>query len=463
VQKAEIEALLKKDLNGSTVEGHLLKVLDALITKNRNDAYNAFEVVSRFVKSGAPPDAGPGDCPDVEAAVTKAMAVRKAPADAEGAELPLKGVPDIAAELELTKWAGFGFSIAEVQALSNSFRHLASKEAVEKVRFWGKILGTGADYYVAEGRGASEEEAVEGVEPPGEVGVNFYTYWVTTDLYAVEADWVKLPLATAAHIVASRKGKKILTGDLEAPVITHPHFPGKEKHLLRAMVADISADTIVVPKGYLRKPEEGDERAVEEVEHGKEEGMFQFPLAKKLVSLDAWVHAREHIRESGSTMKPVEPEEAGEGEEGDALAAKRAYEEEMRLDPWMPSIQEVSKDPAPEGMKKVWSVTPIYDPTERAVQVASEEGEGGDGGKITQISSYSVVAVKSLLWPGAVCVSQGTEFVNLYVGYGHKVRTYYPVAPPAVLDEPADMEEMPEPTPLEEPPVEEAEGEGETG
>ena len=32
-------------------------------------------------------------------------------------------------------------------------------------------------------------------------------------------------------------------------VITHPHFPGKEKHLLRAMIADISADTILVPKG----------------------------------------------------------------------------------------------------------------------------------------------------------------------------------------------------------------------
>merc|ERR1719182_1226850 len=112
------------------------------------------------------------------------MAVRKTPADAEGAELPLKGVPDIRAELELTKWAGFGFSITEVQALSNSFRHLASKESIEKVRFWGKILGTGADYYVAEGRGAGDEEgAEEGVEAPGDIGVNFYTYWVTTDLH----------------------------------------------------------------------------------------------------------------------------------------------------------------------------------------------------------------------------------------------------------------------------------------
>ena len=35
--------------------------------------------------------------------------------------------------------------------------------------------------------------------------------------------------------------KKILTGDLNAPVVTQPYFPGKEDHLLRAMIADISA------------------------------------------------------------------------------------------------------------------------------------------------------------------------------------------------------------------------------
>jgi len=114
----------------------------------------------------------------------------------------------------------------------------------------------------------------------------------------------------------------------------------------------------------------------------------------------------------------------------------------------VPAIQEISKDSFPEGFSAVWSISQLYDPTERVVTVLSEEGEGG-GEMTTQTSSYGVTAVKSLLWPGAVCVSQGTEFVNLYVGYGHKVGTYFPVAPPPVLDEPEDPESSAqEPIPL---------------
>lgn len=464
-QKAEIEALMQKDFQGKSVQDHLLKVLNALITRNREDAYTAFEVVSRFVKEGDVAVFDAGAPADLDAAVTKALSVRKAPGGdgGEGGEATLCGVPDIGAELELTKWAGFGFSPSEVHALSCSFQHLASKENVQKVRFWGKILGTKADYYIAEGKFGGEEEAAEGVEPAGDTGVNFYTYWVTTNLHALEPDWVKLPLATPAHIAACRKAKKILTGNLEAPVITHPHFPGVEKHLLRAQIADISASTILAPKGYYRRPEGSeDPRAIEEVEHGAEPGMFVMPLPKALGSADAWVHARENILLSGKTTKPVEPEAGGgEGEDGDAEAAMREYKEELRLDPWVDPIQAVGTDPKPEGFSAVWSVSQLYDTTERVVQVMSEEGEGG-GAMVNQTSSYGVVAVKSLLWPGAVCVSQGNEFVNLYVGYGHKVGTYFPAAPPAVMVEPADVEEQPEPTPLEEEEevVAEEEGEG---
>jgi len=464
-QKADIEGLLKKELNGKSVEDHLLSVLDALITRNRNDAYKTFEVVSRFVKNGGETAFDVGELEGVDAAVSKALDVRKLPGGDDEGGTTLCGVPDIAAELELTKWAGFGFSAAETDALANSFRHLATKADVQKVRLWGKILGSKADYYVAEGKFGGEIEAAEGVEPANDTGVNFYTYWVTTNVYSLEPEWVQLPLATPAHIAASRKVKKILTGNLEAPVISHPHFPGVEKHLLRSVVADISAGTILAPKGYYRRPEGAeDERAIEEVEHGKEPDQFQMPLAKQLASKSMWVHARENILLSGRTTKPEAPEDTGEGDEDGTYArAKAAYDEALRLDPWVPAIQEIAKDAPPEGFKHVWSVTTAYDPTERAVQVQSEEGEGGEGGTTTQISSYGVVAIKSLLWPGSVCVCQGSEFVNIYVGYGHKVGTYYPIAPPAVMDEPDDLEEQPEPTPLEEEPevVEEVEGEGE--
>jgi hypothetical protein len=57
--------------------------------------------------------------------------------------------------------------------------------------------------------------------------------------------------------------------------------------------------------------------------------------------------------------------------------------------------------------------------------------------------------------------------LNIYVGNGHKyeVASYFPVSPPVVLNDPEEYDIQPEPTPLEEPPVqqEEAKPEGEEG
>ena len=53
--------------------------------------------------------------------------------------------------------------------------------------------------------------------------------------------------------------------------------------------------------------------------------------------------------------------------------------------------------------------------------------------------------------------------MSVYVGYGYKYeqKTYYPINPPAIMDDPEEFEEQPEPTPLEEPAPEAKEGEGE--
>lgn len=49
-------------------------------------------------------------------------------------------------------------------------------------------------------------------------------YWVTTDL---NGDWVELPIVTPQQMRVSRKIKYFFTGDLEAPVVRNPFFPGK--------------------------------------------------------------------------------------------------------------------------------------------------------------------------------------------------------------------------------------------
>ena len=74
---------------------------------------------------------------------------------------------------------------------------------------------------------------------------------------------------------------------------------------------------------------------------------------------------------------------------------------------------------------------------------------------------YAVNVIKSLRWPGAITVSKGGRFSNLYIGYGIK-RTdpsFNPTMPPNVDKEPEDPEEQPEPTPLHEPEVKAAEEE----
>lgn len=449
--------ILKKDLNGKTVESHLHEIIAALVTHNRQDALTSFEVLSRFIKTGAA-SADIGEPEGVGKTVDAIFASRKVPTSGEGEEAApaeLKGVPNVTAELDLTKWAGFGFSAADVQALSCSFMHLAGKEGIEQVRFWGKILGQKADYIVAEGKFAgdppevTEEDQAEGgmaSEMPGAQGMNFYTYWVTTTIYATADDWVMLPLAKPAQVVASRKVKKILTGDLNAPVVTQPYFPGKEDHLLRAMIADISSNTILAPAGKFVKPEGGegdDARVVQEASEADPEKPFVMPPAKQLVSLDAWVHSRENILGSGKTVGvDKEAAIAAAGDEPEAIAqATRLVEETLKNDPFIDPLLPVSMDKPPEGMTTSWSVTRVCDPAEMTVP----DKPSDDGAPTSKTISNAVVAVKSMVWPGAVTVCRNEEFVSVYMGYGHKVGTYFPVAPPEVLDEPEDFEDGPEP------------------
>ena len=97
--------------------------------------------------------------------------------------------------------------------------------------------------------GSDEEFAsIPGEEKRGK-GLNENVYWVTHDLLG---EWQKLPDARAEDIVAARQIKKILAGNLDAPVNSYPHFPGKERALLRAQIARINAATVIVPGGVYK-------------------------------------------------------------------------------------------------------------------------------------------------------------------------------------------------------------------
>jgi len=73
-------------------------------------------------------------------------------------------------------------------------------------------------------------------EPSGS-GVNALSFWVTNGLMD---DWVELPVIGPEHLSVAFETKVMLTGDLNAPVLTHPPFPGKEKHFLKSQITRIS-------------------------------------------------------------------------------------------------------------------------------------------------------------------------------------------------------------------------------
>lgn len=108
------------------------------------------------------------------------------------------------------------------------------------MRFWGKIRGTGKDYFIIEGVVDKVEEVeggdeggssqVEGVESRG-TGVNKYAYWVTN---SVSEPWVMLPDLKPKDIINARKIKFCFSGNLNAKIYTNPFYFDTEKILLRA-------------------------------------------------------------------------------------------------------------------------------------------------------------------------------------------------------------------------------------
>ena len=111
------------------------------------------------------------------------------------------------------------------------------------MRFWGKIFGQEADYYVAEGDSAPEadkepEEMPVNVEKRGEEGINKKIYWVTTNL---TKDWIELPTVTPEQLVTSRNLKYLFTGNLDSQICRNPHFVGTEANLVQTALHSSNA------------------------------------------------------------------------------------------------------------------------------------------------------------------------------------------------------------------------------
>ncbi|TYZ62630.1 hypothetical protein PybrP1_006909 [[Pythium] brassicae (nom. inval.)] len=370
----EAKAFLKQEsVDGTNLYDHLSDVLLKILVERPENLNDTFESISAAVKLQryvAPPQpAGVSESADTTSAKREIIKAE----DDSGA--PVSGVADVLDEANMFEWAGLGFSRSETFRLSVSLQRLAQTNATASMRFWGKVLGYGADFYIAEGElaaAAAEPEDPSAEEGAG--GANKFTYWAMKDdgLYA----WVQLPSVKREHILAARQLRRFVRSDLEGKVAGHPPFPGLEKHFLRAQIARITSGTVVCPAGYFQVND--DSGALEPADE------LEIKSAQDLADLGNWVHFSKELNAKFGRATPMPPQTNADGEdvpwEGEEFA---------------PPLRALSDDAAGS-----WRVDRL------------------PGTLIPAVGEFAVA--RSLVWPGAVGIAVGKKFLNVYVGNGAK-------------------------------------------
>mmetsp|Transcript_30181 Transcript_30181/g.78392 ORF Transcript_30181/g.78392 Transcript_30181/m.78392 type:complete len:337 (+) Transcript_30181:506-1516(+) len=269
-----------------------------------------------------------------------------------------------------------------------------------------QVLGTHADYFIAEAQYPATEEGGDD-PPPGAVpveekgsGCNALCYFACND---PAGDWTELPPVTPDQLVASSSIRKFFTGDLAAPVRAYPPFPGTEKEYLRAQVARVVAATILCPQGKYTIEEESAPPKVVPLE--SEEGYQPVPTSAMLKA-SSWLHYNMAILSIGRCTHPPKEEEEDDITKNDGST----------LEPEVPPLTPIEFDD--------WST-----------QANDHWGSGS-----------VVVVARSLKWPGAACamVMEEDKCANFYVGFGHDVmpEAFIVQPPPVIKSEPDDVSEQ---------------------
>lgn len=432
LQKSKQVGAIKTDLFS-----HITEIINRIVSHHKYDAYQKFEEISLLVKKTQLNVKNPKRLDQVKkldsesanaeldryVKEVRGLLSDKIAVGTEDRGLVKKGhkcaIGDFLEESQMLQWAGISFGDSETYRIYKAMTKLAQVTGAKSMRFWGKIFASKRDYYVIEGQldEFEELELPSNYEPRGK-GVNKYVYWVTDNILS---DWIQLPDSNPDHVKAARRFKHILTGDLNAEVLTNPPFPGKERHLLRAQIARIAHATTLAPKGMLEVNEE-------------QEGELNYVEDFKLSSSEGWCHHHPNILQAGriTHMKPDVPED-----QVDEIMAK--LEEEDKVQERLMDITEDAPIPPLESayLIKVVGDDQPYNPD------GDEEGN----------AAYSATVIRSLRWPGAYTIAYGGKYTNIYVGHGLKFGgvSYNPTSPPEVMKDPDEKVEQPEPTPLEAP------------
>jgi len=99
-------------------------------------------------------------------------------------------------------------------------------------------------------------------------------------------DWVQLPDCQPEWILAARKIKTMLTGNLNSSVCSNPAFPGQERHFLRAQLARIFCATTLHPKGMFNMEPMNEDEGAPEIMKVVED--FPMPSTEDLKTTEVW-------------------------------------------------------------------------------------------------------------------------------------------------------------------------------
>ena len=308
--------------------------------------------------------------------------------------------------------------------LSKSLKQLAAQTEARSLRFWGKIAGTVKDYFIVEVFEPKNlgEDTREGGEARG-VGVNEYTYFVANQAHG---PWTALPDLNPEDLETARQIKLSFTGQLDRQIITNPFYFKQEQNYLRAQIARIHHATKLVPAGR-HKITEREEKSelpfeVEPNVPDDPEAQIPTPTAEQMSQKDQWVHYAKNILKNNKTSHTLNEEVEDRDKEVDRV---------LGLDPYEPRLKPITLDKACKGNYPAWILRTYGDTMKYAM-----------ANPLHGAKQYSVVVVKSTVWPGALSYFWQGQWGELYMGDGqkHEDVTYFPVQPPQIC---ADPDERP--------------------
>ena len=430
--------LQQQDGNGYSAYEHISEILLKLISEKPEGSLELMEHLSSALKAGrngrpAPATDGPSAAEQAREAAANwaANCVRLVTGDKdpeteefipppEDAEEKMDDIVHLAEDLE---WAGISLGDEETVRIKQAMvQTLGANDSIEKIQFFGKFLGTKADYYVLQATQdpvlGEDEEGDSSFEPVA----NQFAYYASNTV----GDFVRLPNVSSKHVLASMKIRTFLTGSLDAKVAAHPPFPGTEAHLLRALIARISGETSVAPTYFYQPAEVEDGEVAQAVEEGEqmEDEEFIAPNGSALAAGGV------------SGFRTFTAPHNANGCVGVPQIQDPNDEENQIPDPAAPPAQPAVRELNPEE----WTVS---------------------------VANTNCV-LRSQVWPGHVTLASERTATRIYIGYGIRADApgalkWAPEFPEPISDEVDDEEIEEHPDVVDKPEEPKPEGEGEEG